>query len=87
MQINIDVERITNKFIDQTINKVNPEVKVSEELRQDLSERMMEQLSSNPDDLERTVENLLLKQFDQKSSEVLAVFSQLSKLFGGINND
>lgn len=87
MQININVERIANKFIDQTINKVNPEVKVSEEFRQDVSERMAERLSSDPDGLERTVENLLLKQFDQKSSEVLAVFSQLSKLFGGINND
>lgn len=90
MNVYVDVERICNKAIDQLLKKINPNLSLNENDRKAVIEGMMEQFSNSQDDLEYTIEKLLIQRFEEQSSDLLSSlsqFSQLMSLFGGKNND
>lgn len=82
MNIYIHLDRICNKAVDNLLNKINPNLTFTDKERQEIVDGMMNKIVGNQDDLEYTVEKLLIQRFEEQSNDLFTALTLLNFLGG-----
>ncbi|WP_278552799.1 hypothetical protein [Companilactobacillus farciminis] len=82
MDIHIDLDRICNKAVDNLLNKINPNLTFTDEERQEIVDGMINKIVGNQDDLEYTIEKLLIQRFEEQSNDLFTALTLLNFLGG-----